>query len=215
MTKYAYWDITLVNAHPVLARHLPAARENPIDYEPLLDYTSSPARRTALMQEIQALWQVRASVAKILPLMLLNGGTVQGWREDHDVALNPPDLTWPEFVRGFCRCCNLLMNRDLDLYHADVLDLARLVSPNLSDRDLRCKALSYVLQKLEDQCLHSMEQTAVAHGWRIDVLIYDGGLLRRRPNTVREDVLQLLVHMKQDIFDRHQLLIDLAVKDWD
>ena len=53
--------------------------------------------------------------------------------------------------------------------------------------------------EVENSILEVMERVAIEHGWKMDVLLWDGGLLRRRTGKIQGDVEALLRLMEAEI----------------
>ena len=76
----------------------------------------------------------------------------------------------------------------------------------------RALALHYTLQEKETACLKVMEKVAKHHGWQIDCLIHDGGLLRMRGVERPEPLLRA---MEAEIKKEKKLEIQLVVKPFE
>ena len=79
---------------------------------------------------------------------------------------------------------------------------------------MRALAVSLSAQELEARCLQRMEVVAREHGWQIDALLFDGGLLRKREDAGYVQVLELLRAMEAAILAQEHLHIELAIKPW-
>ena len=210
-----YYDIDLRNAHPSIAAQLPEVVDNHGSYEAILEYgLADPVRRAELLRVVQTCWQCDRSVAKRLFNSLMNTGTVRGWQATSSVLEVPP-LQWPTFVTKFSlesrKLIDAMAKRD-----PGIVELARLTLDSSSKRDpdfyLKSRALGVAMEGKEDEILQVMCATATRHGWQIDSLMFDGGLLRRRPDKTDADVRLLLDAMEVEIHLNTGVRMGLEIK---
>ena len=83
------------------------------------------------------------------------------------------------------------------------------------DPDLyhRSRALNVAMQQLEDEMLQTMETCAEEDGWQYDCLIYDGALLRKRPDKTITDLDVLMRSTEFAIKEKHGIDISLVQKE--
>ena len=84
--------------------------------------------------------------------------------------------------------------------------------PNKSLRKHDVSPIHFELERLEEECILSIEQTAQAEGWQIDSLIFDGGLLRKREGFGETEVKSLLLCMQENVKANVGVDIEIAVK---
>ena len=98
-----------------------------------------------------------------------------------------------------------------------IVDLARrtLDASDKHDAELyyKSRALGVAMEVNEDNFLAIMESTAVHEGWQIDCLMFDGGLLRKRPGKTVKDVEALLELMEANIFNSMGIRMGLEIKE--
>ena len=76
----------------------------------------------------------------------------------------------------------------------------------------KSRALGVAMEVIEDKILTIMETTADDNEWRIDCLIFDGGLLRKREGKTLADVLALVLVMEEEILRLTGVAMGLEVK---
>ena len=74
------------------------------------------------------------------------------------------------------------------------------VFPNKSLRQHNIAPIHFEMERLENECIVPIEQTAQTEGWQIDSLIFDGGLLRKREGLGRTEVDALLLRMQKKCY---------------
>ena len=68
------------------------------------------------------------------------------------------------------------------------------------------------LERLENECIVPIEQTAQTEGWQIGSLIFDGGLLRKREGLGRTEVDALLLRMQATVKANVGVNVEIAVE---
>ena len=99
----------------------------------------------------------------------------------------------------------------------DIVELSREHGVTKKRRDVelyhKSRALNVTMQDYEDLILTTMEDFARANEWQFDVLIYDGGLLRRREGKTEANVRELMRAMEHEILCEIGIPIGLEIKE--
>ena len=198
LCEHSHWDVDLENAHPSILysllqklNKLGDSRET-IDIPPLLmDYVYG---RDALLKKIVALFRLSsATQAKKLLLRLMYGGTMDAWRTEYKVAPLDPNIIG-EFRLLLEKLENFpshLEKVSLSLYNMAEFSILKQAITTTNPKDKEEKEmepnlksfLSLLLSDLEKQILLFSERyLAESQKRSLEVLIHDGGLLRRLPN---------------------------------
>lgn len=157
-SKY-YFDLDMVNAQPVLLVQL--CKENGWSCPLLQDYvTMREEKLISLMHELN----VSRNESKELFIQTLFGSKV-GWAVGHPYLI---DLTQEMTV---------IMNNTCLKYPHIFAHAKKLKKPNP-----KATCLATVIQDEERKVLLCIDATLSAHGRQMDVLIHDGGLVRKLPN---------------------------------
>jgi hypothetical protein len=84
------------------------------------------------------------------------------------------------------------------------------VFPNKSLRQHSTAPIRFELERLEDECIVPIEQTAQKEGRQIGSLIFDGGLLRKRAGFDGTAVKSLLLRMQENVKANMGVDIEIA-----
>lgn len=157
-----YHDIDVVNCHPVILEQFARNRYG----KELPEITYYNTHREEVLAKISA----NRDEAKTEVIRIMYGGknTFQ-----HTEAL-------AESVRNFTQF--LIAQGD----YADLWNIIKNDDPEFIDGQKKIKAnkygkfLSFVLQSAECACMLAMKESLEADGWSVDVLCYDGVMIRKR-----------------------------------
>ena len=111
---------------------------------------------------------------------MINGGRTKAWMSDFKI----PAVANHEFVDEFRNECTLL--REMLIKHFP----EHVINDQSNDDFLRWKICSIVLQTEENRVLVAMESCLKRAGFHIDVLVYDGLMIRLGGAPVDEHVLR-------------------------
>jgi len=165
LCKDIYHDLDIVNCQPTLLRHLAEQYGKPLPWLSL--YVE---RRDKFLEELQADMECSRADAKEAVIAVLYGGA----------SHHPLLRTLSTEIREF----------------ATFLATTDEWSPifNLTPADNRLGSfLSCVLQNEERRCLLAMNDYMTTEGWEVDVLAYDGFMVRRREgHPITPDLLEAL-----------------------
>ena len=153
--KEYYHDIVIVNCHPVL---LVQFAKSKYDIE-LPEVDKYVENREAYLKNIMTEEGITRDEAKASVIRVMYGGAVP-----KDSYLSP----LCEEVRGFSK---KLFKEE------EYADLAKAVK---HEDNLYGSFLSYVLQTEERKCMMAMKECLERQGWSVDVLCYDGVMIRKR-----------------------------------
>lgn len=161
LTAKYYWDVDIENAHYVLAQRL--ADERGLKTTTIQHYISN---RDACLDAVSS----NRTVAKVAFLKVLYGGDVTLYNPHADGAEEPDgDLS---FLQSLKMEVDVLMDRVW-------LEFDHVRKHCLRKRNPRASVLSIVLQTIERQVLLTLDRFLTEKGRGFDVLIHDGGLVRR------------------------------------
>ena len=182
--KEYYHDIDIVNCHPVLLLQFAKSKYN-IELPEVEKYVS---QREEYLKHVMEENSCTRDVAKQSLLSVLYGGTVNSKSCLYDLC---------QEVRGFSK----------KLYQVpEYADLAKAVK---SKDNLYGSFLSFVLQTEERKCMLAMKEHMEGEGWSVDVLCYDGIMIRKREGF-SPDLLKCQLSVK----DVTGYDIDLVTKEF-
>jgi len=167
-----YHDIDMVNCHPVLLEQLAKNAYNK-DLPALSYYIKH-------REEILAMISDNRDEAKTEIIRIVYGGK-NTFKHTEVFASEIRDFT--QF---------LIQKGD----YADLWDVIKNDEPEFIDGKLKFKVnkygrfLSYVLQTAECDCMLAMKESLEKDGWSVDVLCYDGMMIRKREGVSYEESLR-------------------------
>ena len=212
-----YYDVDMRNAHPAIVAHIVENQSGlePSSFPSLIRYgTAEKEEREAILREVAVAWQCTRKKAKQLFVSLINAGTVQGWQGKKGMLV-VESVLWPTFVHTYSAEAGRLIHL-MAAEKPDIVKLSRECIQTKERRDIelyhKSRALNVTMQQYEDRILSVMETHAESAGWRFDVLIYDGALLRRREDKTDTDVQTLMRTMEDEIEERIGIPIGLELK---
>lgn len=184
LCKDHYYDIDVVNAHPVMLLQF-AKRNYNKDLVELQNYIDN---RDALLKEI---CENRDDAKKAVIAVMYNGK--------------------PSFMSGFLmKLYNEIHTFAKFLFNqAEFADLKEAVK---NEDNIYGSFLSYVLQTIECDVMLVMKQSLEKLGWAVDVLAYDGVMVRKTESTKLDEHLRLV---EADIKERTGFELKLLVKPFD
>jgi hypothetical protein len=153
--KEYYHDIDIVNCHPVILVQFALKKFKAVlpEVEKYVD------NREAFLKNVMTENSVTRDEAKQAIISVLYGGTCNQQSFLYELS---------QEVRGFSK----------KLFQTDEYsDLAKAVK---SEKNIYGSFLSYILQTEERKCMLAMKDHLESCGWSIDVLCYDGVMVRRR-----------------------------------
>jgi len=153
--KEYYHDIDIVNCHPVLLVQFAKSKYN-IELPEVDKYVEN---REVYLKNIMTEEGIARDEAKASVIRVMYGGSVP-----KDSYLSPIC----EEVRGFSK----------KLFKEE--EFAGLAKAVKHEDNLYGSFLSYVLQTEERKCMMAMKECLEKQGWSVDVLCYDGVMVRKR-----------------------------------
>lgn len=189
-----YWDLDQVNSHPSLLISLLIHLELPVP-QLLKEYIED---REQVLDQIRASYNTDKATAKNLMLRLIYGGTVKNWVTSHQLDL-PVDIDLDQKLEWFAQDLSQISEK---LQKLPLFATAFQVYQSTYEEaeKTRTSFLSLICGEYERQVLMFVklwlsQQIPQRH---LDVLIHDGGLLRRLPGET-EPPLQLLTDLNQEL----------------
>jgi hypothetical protein len=184
-----YHDIDIVNCHPVLLVQF--AHQRYPDY-PLLEVQRYNQDREAFLAEVMKENQVDRDMAKQAVISVLYGGLV-----------SKDSVLWPlsQDVRTFSK---MVFNND-----PEFKSLAAAVK---NEKNIYGSFLSYILQTEERRCMLALKKHLEDKGWSVDVLCYDGVMIRKREGLACDK--QLLADCSAAIKDVTGFCVSLTSKEF-
>jgi hypothetical protein len=157
--KDYYHDIDIVNCHPVLLLQFARSKYN-IDLPEVDKYCDN---RDQYLKTVMTENDCSRDDAKAAIISILYGGTC-----------NQKSFLWElsEEVRGFSK---KLFQRD------EYADLAKACK---SEKNMYGSFLAFILQTEERHCMLAMKDHLEQQGWSVDVLCYDGVMIRKREGVI-------------------------------
>jgi len=176
-----YYDIDVCNAHPVIAFQFAKYRYN-MDLTEVEKYCDNRDEYLKLISD-------NKDEAKTAIISVLYGGK----NEFH-------------FLNAFCEDIKKLTKSAMtDDDYKDLLAYVR-----KCDKNIYGTFLSYILQTEERRVMMSMRDTLMNEGWSVDVLAYDGVMIRKDPNKKFDD--PLLKKVEDIVFQQTNYKIKLINK---
>ena len=158
--KY-YWDIDIENAHYVIAVRL--AKERRLKHEAMEYYISN---RVSCLEAVSS----DRIVAKTAFLKILYGGDISLY-DVNDVSVQEP-----EGDLSFLHALKMEIDTLMDSLWTDRDDIRKHC---LRKRNPRASVMSIVLQTHERSILFALDRFLIEFGRSLDVLLHDGGYVRR------------------------------------
>ena len=199
LAKAFYHDIDVANCHFVLM--LQVAKDHGVVL-PTVAHYANPAHREEVLKEVMEFYECGRDSAKQLLLSILNGGGPQAWMHKAKIRqsirnnINNGTLEHLEIVRSlqgeyqkirdvmFAKYASQLdelinqIKQDRKFKEFERDDVKELIP--MTDEDYKRKAFSTCLQNEENIVLTAMDEYFQKEGYNVDVLVYDGMMVRRR-----------------------------------
>ena len=175
-----YHDIDIINAHPVFLYQFALNVYN----KPLLELEKYIANRDAYLQKISD----NRDEAKQQVISLLYGGKPQ---QDFLIPFHKEIREFTKFL----------------LHQQTFEDLKDAVK---NEDNLYGTFLSYILHTIEREIMLTMKKSLEDDGWNVDVLAYDGVMVRRNKDL---DLQASMKNAEKQVFDKFGLKINLLDKE--
>ena len=186
-----YHDIDMVNCHPVLLVQF-ARRKYPNQPDILSEVQRYNENREAYLAEVMSENSISRDEAKQAVISVLYGGLVN--KDSYLHALSHE-------VRGFSK----------NLYNNDP-EFSELAKVLKSEKNLYGSFLSYILQTEERKCMWALKGFLESQKWSVDVLAYDGVMIRKREGVVCDS--ELLGACSTHIFNNTGYNVALTTKEF-
>ena len=181
-----YHDIDVVNAHFVIMMQVAAAHGTE-----LASVLRVVQDRDAVLQDVQQHYRCGRDSAKQLLLSALNGGTADHWMQecaiDEDIcrriAAVDDDLEHVGIVQELLDDYQTIRSLMFKKYAGELQTLHECVQrarPDKTQPAVKRTVFSLCLQAEEDKILAVMDGFLTESGWSVDVLVYDGCMVRRQ-----------------------------------
>jgi hypothetical protein len=179
-----YHDIDVKNAHPVIL-HQYAKMKYSREMPAVKKYCDN---RDACLNAISE----NRDEAKTAFLKVMYGGKCEY-----------PHLA--EYEKEVSSFAKMLVNQE---NHAELVKHLR-----KQDKNLYASLLALVLQTEERNIMLAMKASLEKMGWSVDVLAYDGVMIRKKPELKLTD--EMLRQVEKDIFEETKYVIELVDKQFD
>ena len=173
-------DVDIVNCHVVLLSQY--CEKQGLRCKCLDDYVSN---RNVRLQEIIDTFKTTRKVAKDLFLVMMYGGIVNEYCCQNGFDIN---IDMPQWVNDLEQELKLLTDRISNIETTIFNDVKKLKKKEYQNRKSSC--LSYTLQVIEDNVIHSASTKLKQLGYCVDTLCFDGMLVRH--TNMSSDVLEEL-----------------------
>ena len=161
LTAKYYWDVDIENAHYVIALRL--AKEHGLKHEAMEYYISNRVSCLASVSSDRV-------IAKTAFLRILYGGDITL----HDIG--NANVQEPEGDLSFLHTLKSEIDKLMDALWTDRDDIRKHC---LRKRNPRASVMSIVLQTHERSILFALDRCLIESGRSLDVLLHDGGYVRR------------------------------------
>ena len=189
-----YWDVDQVNSHPSI---LISLLTNLNIHIPILlqEYVE---QREKVLNQIAESYGTTNAIAKNLMLRLMYGGRVKSWIQEHALGL-PSDEYLDQKLEWLVEDLEII-NQKLQRFSLFQTAVQVFNNTYLAAERTRTSFLSLICTEYERQVLMYVknwlaQQTPQRH---LDVLIHDGGLMRRLPGE-EEPPQQLLTGLNEEL----------------
>jgi len=185
LTSELYWDIDMVNAQPTILKQY--CEKNGFDCTLLKKYIDE---REEMLSNLCDVLNIQRWEAKQKITSILFGGSIAGmpiWFEQFN-----------EEIKRIQRC---IWDKNYEK-----LKFVRQQPNHLG------KAMAYILQTEERECLLNIDQSLTKRGRYMDVYMHDGGLVRKKDN---EEYFPkaLLEEIEKDVFLNTGYKVNLLIKE--
>jgi len=184
--KY-YWDIDMENAQPTIL--LNVSKKKFLSLPTLQEFVT---RRKEILQELQTTHNITRAEAKDICIAVVFGGI----RYEHPILPKLHDelsvlakVIADDYPRIFAKCKRLKENK----------------------RNPYASCMAVVAQHIQNDILTTMDGYLIKNKRQLDVLIKDGGFIRKLPNET-EPPLYLIKEMEEEIMKKHDMAVCLAFK---
>lgn len=165
-----YHDIDVVNCHPQIL--LGVAARSGVDVPTLHSYV---ADREPILASLMAHYGCSRCAAKTLILRLLNGGKPRAWKHDFEVDSGTADH---DLVLELLTEVRTLRDMLLVAYPT-ASELLVEYNRTAAEPKTKWSAFSWALCELENRIITALETHLTGQGWQVDVLVFDGVMVRR------------------------------------
>lgn len=168
-----YWDVDMVNAQPNLCVRM--CKQNDWKCEVLEDYVEC---REHWLAEVSSYYGVSRKDAKQMIQSLCFGGTMEAWQAKAEVDLDdfvPMEKHLPVLVR---------LSEEMRAIGAKVICQFPEMAAGIKKENPKAwwgTFVAHLLQDIERQALQLVMESLEANGRRMDVLMHDGGYVRKLP----------------------------------
>ena len=173
-----YHDIDVCNCHPKIL--LDVAARVGVKVPALRGYVED---REPTLRSLMSHYGCSRGSAKILVLRMLNGGQPTAWKAEFGLSLDRVDHP---FVLSLLSEVRTLRDMMLAAYPEAKEHLAA-YNRHAKVKKNEWSAFSWALCDLENRIIVALEVHLTAQGWRVDVLVFDGVMVRRRDGVAFTD----------------------------
>ena len=183
-----YYTLDMVNTWPTILSTFKYINRPDFPY-----LTALVKERATTTMQIKEEYACSDKAAKAMPLSFMNGLTIEDWAHKYSVDLHEKKM---QLARGFF---DEVVRAALIEEAADPAMLEKSKRHyKMSDWGIRTQPLQARITDIENRAISVIESAAALAGWRVDVLLYDGVMLRREGQS-RDNVLALIPRLEESL----------------
>tara|TARA_R100001163_G_C5063090_1_gene200312 strand:+ start:414 stop:1799 length:1386 start_codon:yes stop_codon:yes gene_type:complete len=165
LSRELYYDVDIVNAHPVILHQY--CEKNEIKSTYLNNYIKN--REEKLIDLIKNL-NINRKQAKELVIRLMYLGSIKNWKEENKI-----EKELPEWLKKLSEEMKEISN---EVYKKEN-EIREKVLKAKKDKNNLASVLSLVIQKIEHHILMVMVHSFTSLDYEVDVLVFDGCMVRK------------------------------------
>tara|TARA_R100001163_G_C5066052_1_gene204264 strand:+ start:1271 stop:3643 length:2373 start_codon:yes stop_codon:yes gene_type:complete len=201
MAKDLYHDIDVVNAGPIMLYQY--CLKHSLNVPKLKDYVD---HRDERLQQIIEKCGVERWKAKQLMIRLMNLGSPNNWKLEWDVTVDLPNWVF-EFQKEMQMISSTVYNNEEEIRNAVLRSRGEI------NKNKVASVISIMSHQLEHRVLMSMAKSFTKQKFKVDVLIFDGCMVRK--DNEKEITRYILDKVENDIHRETGYRIRLEIKPMD
>jgi hypothetical protein len=205
VTRRNYWDVDMENCQPRILHQWLMGKGMLCEA-----FSRYVADRDGVLAEVMAHYDCERKQAKELMLRMMFLGTAEAWMAD-ELPEEKFEHQLP-FVTQFQAEAEAAAVRMWDDDELGVVAKVKKMRSEKTDRGKRATHMSLFLQNIENKLLTEIGKSMERQGRQMDVLIFDGGLIRKLTPDEPEFPAEILRRVEADVLESTNLAIRLAIK---
>lgn len=200
-----YWDIDMVNAHPVLLSQYCNMQDPPIPCDKIIRYVNE---RKKILDYISRFHSISEKAAKTLVLRLCYGGAYKLVSDDGE-EYDPPKRTkfLTQFQSQLKSIASSICSIERDIYEE--------VKNNPDKSNTKASVMSILAQILEHKAMMAMYDYFKNRKNNVGVLCFDGIMVEKSDSLTEENIDEVLKKCEQHVYNKIGYNITLAMKPMD